>query len=78
MITVADTPGFGDSDGRDPLFQQQIKEYIEDLSDRLGIDAFLLVFKYNSPRFVGMVICTQSLTSALSAELCLFCKNLQI
>ncbi|KAG0174180.1 hypothetical protein DFQ28_004652 [Apophysomyces sp. BC1034] len=55
MITVADTPGFGDSDGRDAVFQGQIKEYIEDLSDRLGIDAFLLVFKYNSPRIMSVL-----------------------
>ncbi|CAO3674096.1 unnamed protein product [Rhizopus stolonifer] len=49
IITVADTPGFGDSMNRDEQFKYSFQEYIQDVGSRLGIDAFLLVFQYNSP-----------------------------
>lgn len=46
VVTVADTPGFADSAGRD--FTTAIQDYIIDVSDRVGIDAFLLVFQLKS------------------------------
>jgi predicted GTPase len=49
MITAADTPGFGDSMHRDQQFKTDFQDYIQDVSTRLGIDAFLLVFQYDSP-----------------------------
>ncbi|KAG1052580.1 hypothetical protein G6F46_007769 [Rhizopus delemar] len=49
MITAADTPGFGDSMHRDQQFKADFQDYIQDVSTRLGIDAFLLVFQYDSP-----------------------------
>ncbi|KAL0076893.1 hypothetical protein J3Q64DRAFT_1769670 [Phycomyces blakesleeanus] len=48
VITVADTPGFADSYGRSTEFNMSIKEYILDIGSRLGIDAFLLVFKFKA------------------------------
>lgn len=49
IITAADTPGLGDSMHRDQQFQVAFRDYIQDVGHRLGIDAFLLVFQYDSP-----------------------------
>lgn len=49
IITAADTPGLGDSMHRDQHFQVAFRDYIQDVGHRLGIDAFLLVFQYDSP-----------------------------
>ncbi|CAO3613649.1 unnamed protein product [Cunninghamella blakesleeana] len=54
IVTVADTPGFADSAGRD--FTAAIQNYILDVSDRIGIDAFLLVFQFKSTESVVMNI----------------------
>ncbi|KAI9267872.1 P-loop containing nucleoside triphosphate hydrolase protein [Sporodiniella umbellata] len=48
VITVADTPGFGDSMNRDDQFRDAFHTYIGDVGERMGIDAFLLVFQYDS------------------------------
>ncbi|RUP19353.1 hypothetical protein BC936DRAFT_139329 [Jimgerdemannia flammicorona] len=47
LATVADTPGFADTDGRDAIFIPRIRNYIVSLSRRVGIDAFMMVFKIN-------------------------------
>ncbi|CAO3643343.1 unnamed protein product [Cunninghamella echinulata] len=54
IVTAADTPGFADSAGRD--FTKAIQDYILDVSDRIGIDAFLLVFQFKSTESVIMNI----------------------
>ncbi|ORX53133.1 hypothetical protein DM01DRAFT_1051426 [Hesseltinella vesiculosa] len=46
IVTVADTPGFADSAGRD--FTAEIQDYIFDVSNRIGIDAFLLVCSFKT------------------------------
>ncbi|KAI8367507.1 P-loop containing nucleoside triphosphate hydrolase protein [Radiomyces spectabilis] len=55
LITVADTPGFADSEGRDSAFKGQLQDYIRDVSIRLGIDAFLLVFQYTSNQVMKVI-----------------------
>lgn len=50
IITVADTPGFADSMQRDEEFIGVFQEYIADLGNRLGIDAFMLVFQCDSSK----------------------------
>ncbi|CAO3593766.1 unnamed protein product [Absidia cylindrospora] len=53
VVTVADTPGFADSAGRD--FTMAIQDYIMDVSDRVGIDAFLLVFQLKSQQVMSIL-----------------------
>lgn len=50
IITVADTPGFADSMQRDEAFLGVFQDYIADLGNRLGIDAFMLVFQCDSSK----------------------------
>ncbi|KAI8084844.1 uncharacterized protein BX664DRAFT_337913 [Halteromyces radiatus] len=53
IVTVADTPGFADSAGRD--FTIAIQDYIMDVSNRIGIDAFLLVFQLKSQQVMSIL-----------------------
>ncbi|KAF9903747.1 hypothetical protein EC991_003395 [Linnemannia zychae] len=48
LVTVADTPGLADTEGDDEKNIPILKEYIRSVGTRLGINAFLLVFKIDS------------------------------
>ncbi|KAF9123184.1 hypothetical protein BGW39_009207 [Mortierella sp. 14UC] len=48
LVTVADTPGLADTEGDDEKNMPILKEYIRSVGTRLGINAFLLVFKIDS------------------------------
>ncbi|KAF9282630.1 hypothetical protein BGZ88_010932 [Linnemannia elongata] len=54
LVTVADTPGLADTEGDDEKNIPILKEYIRSVGTRLGINAFLLVFKIDSG--VDMII----------------------
>ncbi|KAF9102321.1 hypothetical protein BGX29_004734 [Mortierella sp. GBA35] len=54
LVTVADTPGLADTEGDDEKNIPILKEYIKSVGTRLGINAFLLVFKIDSG--VDMII----------------------
>ncbi|KAF9173748.1 hypothetical protein BGX21_007837 [Mortierella sp. AD011] len=54
LVTVADTPGLADTEGDDEKNIPILKEYIKSVGTRLGITAFLLVFKIDSG--VDMII----------------------
>ncbi|KAF9175583.1 hypothetical protein BGX21_001586 [Mortierella sp. AD011] len=48
LVTVADTPGLADTEGNDEVNIPILKEYINSVGSRVGITAFLLVFKIDS------------------------------
>ncbi|KAK3814618.1 MAG: hypothetical protein J3R72DRAFT_529858 [Linnemannia gamsii] len=48
LVTVADTPGLADTEGDDEKNIPILQEYIKSVGTRLGINAFLLVFKIDS------------------------------
>ncbi|KAF9997993.1 hypothetical protein BGZ79_008321 [Entomortierella chlamydospora] len=48
LVTVADTPGLADTEGNDEVNIPILKEYINSVGSRIGITAFLLVFKIDS------------------------------
>ncbi|KAF9432383.1 hypothetical protein BGZ76_010884 [Entomortierella beljakovae] len=54
LVTVADTPGLADTEGDDEKNIPILKEYIKSVGSRLGVTAFLLVFKIDSG--VDMII----------------------
>ncbi|KAF8978253.1 hypothetical protein BGZ46_006660 [Entomortierella lignicola] len=54
LVTVADTPGLADTEGDDEKNIPILKEYIKSVGTRLGVTAFLLVFKIDSG--VDMII----------------------
>ncbi|KAG0297078.1 hypothetical protein BGZ96_007779 [Linnemannia gamsii] len=54
LVTVADTPGLADTEGDDEKNIPILKEYIRSIGTRLGVNAFLLVFKIDSG--VDMII----------------------
>ncbi|KAF9107292.1 hypothetical protein BGX27_008799 [Mortierella sp. AM989] len=54
LVTVADTPGLADTEGDDVKNIPILKEYIKSVGTRLGVSAFLLVFKIDSG--VDMII----------------------
>ncbi|KAK3818855.1 MAG: hypothetical protein J3Q66DRAFT_338703 [Benniella sp.] len=48
LVTLADTPGLADTEGDDEKNIPILKEYIKSIGKRLGVTAFLLVFKIDS------------------------------
>ncbi|KAG0041784.1 hypothetical protein BGZ83_001318 [Gryganskiella cystojenkinii] len=54
LVTLADTPGLADTEGDDEKNIPILKEYIKSVGTRLGVTAFLLVFKIDSG--VDMII----------------------
>ncbi|KAG0003329.1 hypothetical protein BGZ65_001805 [Modicella reniformis] len=48
LVTLADTPGLADTEGDDEKNIPILKEYIKSVGKRLGVTAFLLVFKIDS------------------------------
>ncbi|KAF9179187.1 hypothetical protein BGZ50_007189 [Haplosporangium sp. Z 11] len=54
LVTLADTPGLADTEGDDEKNIPILKEYIKSVGKRLGVSAFLLVFKIDSG--VDMII----------------------
>ncbi|GJJ70145.1 hypothetical protein EMPS_02494 [Entomortierella parvispora] len=54
LVTLADTPGLADTEGDDEKNIPILKEYIRSVGTRLGVSAFLLVFKIDSG--VDMII----------------------
>ncbi|KAF8985602.1 hypothetical protein BGZ46_003297 [Entomortierella lignicola] len=56
LVTVADTPGLADTEGDDEKNIPILKEYISSVGSRLGVTAFLLVFKIDSSVDIIMTI----------------------
>ncbi|KAF9559823.1 hypothetical protein EC968_006459 [Mortierella alpina] len=54
LVTVADTPGLADTEGDDEKNIPILQEYIRSVGTRVGVSAFLLVFKIDSG--VDMII----------------------
>ncbi|KAI1317594.1 hypothetical protein EDD11_008164 [Mortierella claussenii] len=48
LVTLADTPGLADTEGDDEKNIPILKEYIRSVGARIGVTAFLLVFKIDS------------------------------
>ncbi|KAF9978249.1 hypothetical protein BGZ75_010087 [Mortierella antarctica] len=48
LVTVADTPGLADTEGDDEKNIPILQEYIRSVGTRVGVSAFLLVFKIDS------------------------------
>ncbi|KAI8353026.1 hypothetical protein B0O80DRAFT_452933 [Mortierella sp. GBAus27b] len=48
LVTLADTPGLADTEGDDEKNIPILKEYIKSVGKRIGVTAFLLVFKIDS------------------------------
>ncbi|KAI7828573.1 hypothetical protein BC939DRAFT_474752 [Gamsiella multidivaricata] len=48
LVTLADTPGLADTEGDDEKNIPILKDYINSVGTRLGVTAFLLVFKIDS------------------------------
>ncbi|KAF9579116.1 hypothetical protein BGW38_004768, partial [Lunasporangiospora selenospora] len=48
LVTISDTPGLADTEGDDEKNIPILKEYIKSIGTRLGVTAFLLVFKIDS------------------------------
>ncbi|KAF8934114.1 hypothetical protein BGZ58_005933 [Dissophora ornata] len=48
LVTLADTPGLAHTEGDDDKHIPFLKEYVASVGKRLGINAFLLVFKIDS------------------------------
>ncbi|KAF9435348.1 hypothetical protein BGZ76_006456 [Entomortierella beljakovae] len=56
FVTVADTPGLADTEGDDEKHIPLLKEYISSVGSRIGVTAFLLVFKIDSSVDIVMTI----------------------
>ncbi|KAI8345942.1 hypothetical protein B0O80DRAFT_261275 [Mortierella sp. GBAus27b] len=56
LVTLADTPGLADTEGDDEKNIPILKEYIQSVGSRLGVTAFLLVFKIDSSVDIIMTI----------------------
>ncbi|KAI1314458.1 hypothetical protein EDD11_002160 [Mortierella claussenii] len=56
LATLADTPGLADTEGDDEKNIPILQEYISSIGSRLGVTAFLLVFKINSSVDIIMTI----------------------
>ncbi|KAF9359857.1 hypothetical protein BGX26_011234 [Mortierella sp. AD094] len=56
LVTVADTPGLADTEGDDEKNIPVLKEYINSVGSRIGVTAFLLVFKIDSSVDIIMTI----------------------
>ncbi|KAG0003870.1 hypothetical protein BGZ65_001298 [Modicella reniformis] len=56
LVTLADTPGLADTEGDDEKNIPILKEYILSVGTRLGVTAFLLIFKIDSSVDIIMTI----------------------
>ncbi|KAG0297059.1 hypothetical protein BGZ98_000714 [Dissophora globulifera] len=56
LVTLADTPGLADTEGDDEKHIPILKEYIQSVGTRIGVTAFLLVFKIDSSLDIVMTI----------------------
>ncbi|KAF9581033.1 hypothetical protein BGW38_002101 [Lunasporangiospora selenospora] len=58
LVTLADTPGLADTEGDDEKNIPILKDYISSIGARLGVTAFLLVFKIDAGVEMIMTILT--------------------
>ncbi|KAF9111128.1 hypothetical protein BGX27_005363 [Mortierella sp. AM989] len=56
LVTVSDTPGLADTEGDDEKNIPILKDYMHSVGSRLGVTAFLLVFKIDSSVDIIMTI----------------------
>ncbi|KAG0231274.1 hypothetical protein BGW42_000328 [Actinomortierella wolfii] len=73
LVTLADTPGLADTEGDDEKNIPILKEYIKSIGTRLGVSAFLLVFKIDSG--VDMVITILTTFNEIMQEFPYFWEN---
>ncbi|KAG0251358.1 hypothetical protein DFQ27_008796 [Actinomortierella ambigua] len=73
LVTLADTPGLADTEGDDEKNIPILKEYIKSIGTRLGVSAFLLVFKIDSG--VDMVITILNTFNEIMQEYPQFWEN---
>ncbi|KAF9974241.1 hypothetical protein BGZ73_002386 [Actinomortierella ambigua] len=73
LVTLADTPGLADTEGDDEKNIPLLKEYIKSIGTRLGVSAFLLVFKIDSG--VDMVITILTTFNEIMQEYPQFWEN---
>lgn len=73
LVTLADTPGLADTEGDDEKNIPILKEYITSVGTRLGITAFLMVFKIDSG--VDMIITILTTFNEIMADFPNFWDN---